>query len=242
MRTKAMSGDMSWGKKWWVRFAAGMMVGLFAVAAVVVAGPPLICHAFDIGNAKSLPWVSHDWNLSGGENYNTAKLADDTIAILEGSPKATLVHMETLRRATLYARKDSQAAKQLLARLMARAEAAQNAKNPDALAIFDAGYLAESYKQWLGEGGQNPANGLDGYAQVKRALQLGGNDGEMEFAAALISLRGPEAGQREHAARAIAGAKTDELLARNLNSHFLGQSQTMAEMITGSAETKVARQ
>lgn len=225
----------------WRRFAAGMMV-MFAIAAVVVAGPPLICHAFDIGNAKSLPFVSHDWNLSGGENYDTAKLADDTMAILDGSPKATLVHMETLRRATLYARKDPQAAKQLLVRLMARSEAAENSKSPDALAIFDAGYLAESYKQWLGEGGQNPANGMDGYALVKKALQSSGGDAEMEFAAALITLRGPEAEQRVHAAKAIAGAKTDELLAQNLNSHFLGQSQTMAAMITRGSETKVARQ
>jgi len=225
----------------WRRSAAGMLV-MFAIAAVVVAGPPLICHAFDIGSAKSLPWVSHDWNLSGGENYDTAKLADDTIAILDGSPKATLVHMETLRRATLYARKDPQAAKQLLVRLTARAEAAENSKHTDALAIFDAGYLAESYKQWLGEGGQNPANGMNGYALVKKALQAGGDDAEMEFAAALITLRGPEAEHREHAARAIAGAKTNELLARNLNSHFLGQSQTMAEMITRESENKVARQ
>jgi len=225
----------------WRRSAAGMLV-MFAIAAVVVAGPPLICHAFDIGSAKSLPWVSHDWNLSGGENYDTAKLADDTIAILDGSPKATLVHMETLRRATLYARKDPQAAKQLLVRLTARAEAAENSKHTDALAIFDAGYLAESYKQWLGEGGQNPANSMDGYALVKKALQAGGDDEEMEFAAALITLRGPEAEHQEHAARAIAGAKTNELLARNLNSHFLGQSQTMAEMITRGSENKVARQ
>jgi len=225
----------------WSRFAAGMLV-MFAIVAVVVAGPPLICHTFDIGSAKSLPWVSLDWNLSGGETYDTAKLAGDTIALLDASPKATLVHMETLRRATLYARKDPQAAKQLLVRLTARAGAAENSEHPDALAIFDAGYLAESYKQWLGEGEQNPANGMNGYALVTKALQVGGDDAEMQFAAALITLRGPEAEHREHAARAIAGAKTDELLARNLNSHFLGQSQTMAEMITRGSETKVARQ
>src|SRR5215467_1675774 len=154
------------------------------------AGPPLICHAFDIGNAPSLPWVSHDWNLRGGENYDTKHLADDTIAILDGSLKITLVHMETLRRATLYARQDPAAAKQLLLRLTARAEVSQNSVHPDALAIFDAGYLAEAYRQWLGEGGKNPANGMDGYALVKKALRLSAGDAQMEFAAALITLNG----------------------------------------------------
>jgi hypothetical protein len=55
-------------------------------------------------------------------------------------------------------------------------------------------------------------------------------------------LRGPETEHQEHATKAVAGAKSDELLARNLNSHFLGQSQTMAEMIMRGPETKVVRQ
>ena len=139
---------------------AGLSVMLTA-ATVVLAGPPLICHPFDIGNAKSLPFVSHDWNLSGGESYNTTNLAQDTIEILDSS-KVTLVHMETLRRATLYAKSDPRAAKQLLARLTARAEASENSPHPDALAIFDAGYLAEAYKQWLGEGGENLAHAING--------------------------------------------------------------------------------
>ena len=225
----------------WIRSVAGTMAILFAIAAVVMAGPPLICHAFDIGNAKSLPFVGHDWNLSGGEGYNTSDLAKDTIAILDGN-QVTLVHMETLRRATLYARKDRQAARQLLLMLTARAEAAQSSAHADALAVFDAGYAATAYQQWLGEGGENPAQSLDGYALVKKALAMRRNDAQMEFAAALITLHGPEAEHQEHATKAVAGAKSDELLARNLNSHFLGQSQTMAEMITRGPETKVVRQ
>jgi len=215
---------------------------LCLAAGPAFAGPPLICHSFDIGNAKSLPWVSHDWNLNGSENYGTRSLPTDTVAILDAS-QVTLVHMETLRRATLYAHKDAVAAKQLLLKLMARAQAAQTSPHPDALAVFDAGYLAEAYQQWPGEGGQNPANGLDGYAFVKKALQLRGSDPQMEFAAALITLRGPQSEHQEHAGRAIAGAKNDDLLARNLNSRFLGpQSRTMAEMITQRPEMKVARQ
>src|ERR1700756_2471505 len=82
----------------------------FVYASTPLAGPPLICHAFDIGNAKSLPWISHDWNLTGTESYDTKNLAADTIAILD-SDSTVLVHMETLRRATLYARRDPIAAK-----------------------------------------------------------------------------------------------------------------------------------
>src|SRR5262245_18071300 len=171
-----------------IRPALAILAALLLAAVSAWAGPPLICHAFDIGNAKSLPWVSHDWNLNGGENYDTKGLCADTIDILDSS-RVTLVHMETLRRATLYARKNGDTAKQLLLRLTARAEASERAAKPDALAIFDAGYLAEAYKQWLGDGAANPANGMDGYAFVKKALRLNTNDAQLEFAASLIALR-----------------------------------------------------
>ena len=223
------------------RSLCAALVALCIAASPAWAGPPLICHAFDIGNAKSLPWVSHDWNLTGGESFDINALGKDTIGILDLS-RVTLVHMETLRRATLYARKDGRAARQLLLMLTARAEASERSARPDALAIFDAGYLAEAYKQWLGDGAKNPANGMDGYTLVKKALRLTTNDAQMEFAAALIALRLPEAERQAHARKAIAGAKTDELLAKNLNSHFLGQNQTMGVMILHDPETKVAKQ
>lgn len=170
------------------RIALTAFVAMFAAVSPAFAGPPLICHAFDIGNAKSLPWVSHDWNLNGGESYDTHELAKDTIAILDAS-QVTLVHMETLRRATLYARKDTQAAKQLLLMVTARAEATQNSGHPDALAVFDAGYLAEAYKQWLGEGGQNPANGTDGYGLVKKALARKIHDSRNTEGLAMVQIR-----------------------------------------------------
>src|SRR5215468_1541750 len=136
------------------RFLLAGILALSFFAASAVAGPPLICHSFDIDGAKSLPWVSHDWNLSGSEGYDTSKLAADTIDILDSS-QVTLVHMETLRRATLYARKNRAAAKELILRLIARAEGTKSASpattQPSALAIFDAGYLTEAYKQWLGD-------------------------------------------------------------------------------------------
>src|SRR5262249_27864125 len=137
-----------------------------------------------------------------------------------------------LRRATLYARKDPLAAKQLLTRIMLGTKSAQPEESR-ALTYFDSGYLVEAYKQGLGDGSHNPAAGIDGYALVQEAIRLRGSDPEMELAAALITLSGPTAEHQAHAQKALAGAKTDPLLARNLASHFIGnQGQTIAEMLT----------
>jgi hypothetical protein len=225
------------------RFAITLAAAVLYFANVAQAGPPLICHTIEIGQAKSLPWISHNWNLSGSENYDTKYLVRDTLEIL-GPNAPVLVRMETLRRAILYARRDPIAAKELLARLHARATSAESSGHPDALAWFDAGYLAETYKQWIGQPGmrvskeeQNPAAGLDGYALVKKALALrgpsqNGDDAQMEFAAALITLSGPADEHHQHAQRAIAGAKTDPLLAQNLASRFIGpQTETMSELL-----------
>src|SRR2546426_6729189 len=162
------------------RFALTLIGAMLLFASIAQAGPPLICHTIEIGQAKSLPWISHSWNLSGGENYDTKNLVKDTLEILKPDTPV-LVRMETLRRATLYARKDPVAAKELLAKLHARATSAESTGHPDALVWFDVGYLAEAYKQWIGQSWmrvskdeQNPAAGVDGYALVKKALALRG--------------------------------------------------------------------
>ncbi len=230
------------------RFAIILVVAVLCFANVAQAGPPLICHTIEIGQAKSLPWISHNWNLSGGETYDTKNLVPDTLDILApGTP--VLVRMETLRRATLYARKDPLAAKELLARLHARATSAESSGHSDALAWFDVGYLAETYKQWIGQSWmrvsndeQNPAAGVDGYALLKKAIGLRGSDPQMEFAAALITFSGPQEEHRQHSLKAIAGAKTDPLLAQNLATHFNGpQSQTMSEMLAKELNLKLAK-
>jgi hypothetical protein len=224
-----------------------MLAALLFLATSAQAGPPLICHTINIGQAKSLPWINHGWNLSGNENYDVRNLVPDTLAILDSSAPV-LVHMETLRRATLYARHDPQIARELLTKLFARAEAAENAGHPDALALFDAGYLAECYKQWIGKGlphmtdnlpmDPNPGANLDGYALVKKALSLRGQDPQMEFAAALITLEGPLTDHQQHALKATAGAKDDPLLAQNLKSHFMGDGgMTVAELFSKGTKT-----
>jgi hypothetical protein len=150
--------------------------------------------------------------------------------------------METLRRATLYARRDPVAAKELITKLVARADSSATS-SAAAITSFDLGYLVECYKQWMGKDEPNPAQGLDGYALVKKAMQLRGNDPQMEFAAALITLNRPASEHQDYVQKTIAGAKTDALLSRNLFTHFMGaQSETMAEMISRTSTVKVAKQ
>ena len=204
---------------------------LFAFATSAYAGPPLICHPLEIGQAKSLPWV--DWTQKTSGNYELKNLTRDTLAILD-SNSPVLVRMETLRRATIYARRDPQVAKELLTRLQMRA-----AGHSQALAWFDLGYLAETYKQWIGKDEPNPATGLDGYSLIKQALALRGQDPEMEFAAALVALAGPEKDHQDHARKAVEGSKDDPLLAQNLASSF--HQQTVSQLLT-TAPTSEANQ
>jgi len=154
----------------------------------------------------------------------------DTLALLAPSTPV-LVRMETLRRATLYAQKRTAIAMELLMRLEARTR-----ENPkDALAAFDFGYLAECYKQaswltqhtdWLkategvGNARANVAMKIDGYEWVRKAIVLRGSDPQMEFAAALMTTEGARSEHNQHLQNAMAGAKADALLARNLASRF----------------------
>ena len=209
--------------------AISIVAVLLGFTTFAQAGPALICHPIEIGQAQSLPWV--EWNHRGSTGYDLKNLTRDTLAILD-SNASVLVRMETLRRATIYARQDSEVAKELITRLQARAANSEAAGQPDALAWFDAGYLAEAYKQWLGNGRPNPASGLDGYSLVQKAISLRGPDPEMEFAAALITLSGPDRAHRDHVQKAMAGAKFDPLLAQNLASSF--NHETISELLVAA--------
>jgi hypothetical protein len=211
------------------RLAISTVAVLLGFTTFAQAGPPLICHAIEIGQAKSLPWV--DFNHRDSTDYDLKNLSRDTLALLD-SRTPVLVRMETLRRATIYARQDSQVAKELITRLQERAANSDAAGRPDALAWFDVGYLAEAYKQWMGKGEPNAAAGLDGYSWIKKAISLSGSDPEMEFAAALITLQGPDSAHRDHVQKAMAGAKNDPLLARNLASNF--DRQTISELLVAA--------
>src|SRR5260370_23155352 len=75
--------------------------GLLVIAAPALAGPPLICHAIDIGSEQSLPWTSTAWNLSGQEQYDVSRLVADTLALLTPGT-SLLLPRAPLRRTTVY--------------------------------------------------------------------------------------------------------------------------------------------
>ncbi len=226
------------------KFFATLFATFFLFAASALAGPPLVCHTYDIGNANSLPWIAENWNLTGHETYDSNRLPADTLALLDAN-STVIVHMETLRRAALYGTKNPDALKQLLLKMIARKDAAAQNNTTAALAFFDLGYFTATLSQihWIYKDFANPAQSLDAKALIDKAIQLRGSDPQMEFAAALVTLDGPNSEHSAHAQKALAGAGSDPLLARNLGNHFMNpQSETMASMITRNPNVKVAQQ
>ena len=218
---------------------------ILAFAAPAAAGPPLICHPFDIGTANSLPWRGPEWSAVD-PHYDVKNLVSDTLAVL--TPEApVLVRMETLRRATVYARTDARLAGDLLARLRTRAAMKENRSREYALAIFDAGYLTETYTQaaWISANAhedfwnfQQSDPKADGYPQITHAIAMTG-DPAMEFAAAVVASNRRLYGQtayREHLTRAVAGTPDGSLLAHNLVAHF-GESE-IRELRTETHKTR----
>lgn len=207
------------------------LVLLFASSAA--AGPPLLCHPFDIGAARSLPWSGAAWTAVD-PGYDAKRLVNDTLSLLT-SDAPVLVRMETLRRATVYARNDPARATQLLAGLRDRLAAKNRDGRDYAIALFDVGYLTETYKQasWIAanmhedfRGFAPGASDADGYAQITHAIAITG-DPAMEFAAAVVASDRRAHGEtayKDHLTRAIVASPEDSLLARNLVGHF-GEAQ-----------------
>lgn len=187
--------------------------------AVALAGPQLLCFPMVIDGARSLPWGGGGWN-SPQAGYDMARLSADTAALL-GAEVPVIVRMETLRRAAIYASRDSQAASRLFDTLRARA-AAPAASTNAALAQFDLGYAVEAFRQ-TGHASPRPAwSGPtdDGYALIERALAARGADPAMEYAAALVaSVRSFRGAAEEHLRRASANAPAGSMLARTLSAH-----------------------
>ena len=228
---------------------------LVVLQQAALAGPPLICHPFEIGSARSLPWTGPQWR-GVNKSYDTSRLVEDTLALL--TPETpVLVRMETLRRATVYGLmptadvkvkspvKDVAIATELLARLKARVPepGSKSNKRAAALAMFDYGYLIESYRQTGNDsGGPKLAGDVDGYALIVKSIGLRGGDAEMELGAALAC-----GGKRQqngryayvvHVQRSAEGAGEGSLLAKNLLSHFNHLGNTIAELRASATTAK----
>lgn len=196
-------------------------VALFTPLALR-AGTPLICHPYDIGEARSLP----GGNWKGADpKYDRRNLTRDTLALLQADTPI-LVRMETLRRAAIYATaglrhweptaystEDHASARELYEKLQARTRHATGADR--ALAIFDAGFFVETLRH------ARLDLGVDGYALLAKAGEMRPQDPEIEFALALASSWPNRRDTHPaHLQLARAGAPQGSLLAANLDSHF----------------------
>jgi hypothetical protein len=201
------------------------MFAALVIARPALAGPPLLCHPFDIGSAQSLPWNGPGW-LDAKPDYPLAQLVADTEALL-GPSTPVIVRMESLRRASLYAGRDAKVAADLLARVTATAQLSKAEGRPSALALLDAAYVTEALRQIVAIGGVSGykdqvagiralLDGRDGQRFMRASLAVAPDDPSLEFAAALIAGTDSAAYQR-HAERARAGASSDALLAKNLS-------------------------
>jgi hypothetical protein len=201
-------------------------IASLAASAPAFAGPPLLCHPFDIGGARSLPWNDTGSWVAARPDYPLGQLVTDTEALLSPS-MPVIVRMETLRRAAIYASRDPQVAMRLYTALSSRARSAEQAGRPDALAYLDAAYYTEAVRQ-LSQMSQSPefrdrapalraiVQDADGYALAAKALASRPGDPSMEFAAALIAIDRHRDAYAPHAEKARAGATRDALLARNI--------------------------
>jgi hypothetical protein len=182
---------------------------LVALPAIAEAGPPLICHPFQTSGADLLPWgAGPSWN-DPDSRYDVRRLTADVLRLLT-TDAPVLARMENMRRASIYAAKDKRVADELLQALLARAAAPSAGGD----ALFDAGYLVESYKQAV-HLHNRAAPSEDGYGMVVRAISARGGNAEMEFAASLMT-QGATA--NAHLRRAKAAAAAESLLARNIDS------------------------
>ncbi len=199
---------------------------LFAPAAF--AGPPLLCHPFDTAGAPSLEWGGRGWN-EASRNYDLSKLVANTGVLL--TPQTPVIaRMETLRRAAIYASRDGQIARNLAASLESRVA---KATTPDAkaLALFDAGYYAETLQDIVRlQGYDMPGVGKadtaalraivakgDGSVRIGQALALRPNDPAMNFAAALVATADErKTDVASHTRLARAGVGRDRLVALNI--------------------------
>jgi len=203
---------------------ASFALALCSLAAPALAGPPFICHPFEIGSAASLPWTNGDYLGMRGD-YDITRVVADAEALLK-TEMPTLARMETLRRAVLYASQNRALAERLVATLAARVDAADKTGRSDAIALFDLGYTLEAMSEveMLGHhmGSDLAVRGRelagmtrpdDGRALILKSAALRSDDAGIAFALALIE-RAED--KQPHLLKARAGAKQDRLLATNM--------------------------
>jgi hypothetical protein len=204
----------------WLSFA------LVACAAVRLAAvdAPLLFAVLDIGSAQSLPWTAPANYLGIRDDYDVHHVVADTSALLTPATP-TIVRMETLRRAAVYASRDREVARQLVAFVVGRVTVLPTPGPPEPIALFDAGYVIEVLKE-LQEFGLNTktlwaldrtivgiTRPYDGRALLEQSAALCPGDGSIQLALALLT---PSSVPNPHLRQAQAAAEHDALLANSM--------------------------
>ena len=189
------------------------------LAPMTMAGPPLLCHEIQIGDAKSLPWGKDTFDKA--KSYDAASVVDDTLKLLDGE-LPVLARMETIRRAVLYIERDTSKADKLFGTLLTRTLDAEVVMDPKMLALryFDAGYLAATFQQAGLETSFQPENGkhdlhrVPGYAGMVRAWKMDDLNGDMALGLALTTADTRLSEHNMFLERAVKTTKADDA-ARN---------------------------
>lgn len=172
------------------RFAAlGLAVGLAALptraAAPRAVGSPLLCFPLDVGGAATLPFGGEGFDVKS--DLSTDEVVKQARSLLEKS-EDPLVHMETLRRATIwFMNQDAAEAagkfRAVLADATLRAAATAGhgaaAKHAEALRWFDLGYFQAAARQ----GGVLQLKGEREW--LEKAARLAPDDLALRFGVAL---------------------------------------------------------
>lgn len=165
------------------RILTSAVLGLVLASGLAGAGhfgPPGICNTIECGDAKS--------GLDSAWAGITAKnLADRLPAVLDQFSGNSITRMEALRRAVFLEGSLGDDIAGVLALRALEQDAAGSKTAPAAL--FDVGYAIHVYKTMGSDTLQHraEADGIAGYALVKRAIEQGGDAG-MHVGAAYMTL------------------------------------------------------
>jgi hypothetical protein len=152
--------------------------------------------------------------------------------------------METLRRAAIYAADRPGAASELLAKMSWIAMDAEASGKPTAESWFNPGFFAATVHQLGIDIGWKPgvADGVVGYAWLKKAIALDADDPAMQFAAALVTFeRSSDPAHREHLRKAVAGVTPGTPLARSMEANWALGHKSVAEMRKDLGITEAAK-
>jgi hypothetical protein len=220
---------------------AGAAASLFAEPHKSSFGPPLICFQYDIGSARSLPWSEGNDSFGVDPKYSCEQLVPDTLAVLDSS-KDVLVHMETIRRATIYASRqgekptktrDTGMSDRLVIAMLDRALKTIAREPQSSLAWLDAGYAIGGAVHM---GSQQGASFLEYFEKARAAAP---SDLGLAFAACAAYLDSPknEIWER-HFRETLAGAPEGSLLRKNAlayGENYLGKEK-MEKLLAGEGK------